>query len=148
MAESALHSKKLVCEGLEELHNIVAEIISFAHGYLVWIFDGEMGAGKTTMIRVICEQLEVVDHVHSPTFSIVNEYHTRDSKIINHFDFFRIENEQEALAIGLADYFYSGNFCFIEWPSKIAGFLPNKHLVIHIEVDKYKKRIIDLIKHD
>ena len=148
MAKSALHSKKLVCESLNELRTVAVDIISFSKDYLIWVFNGEMGAGKTTMISAVCQQLGVVDNVASPTFSIVNEYLTQDSITINHFDFYRIKDEQEALDIGVDDYFYSGNYCFVEWPSKIDELIPNKYIDINIIPDYSERRIIEVTKYD
>lgn len=101
-----------------------------AEGYRVWVFEGDLGAGKTTLIKALCDQLNVVDNVSSPTFSIVNEYATATDDTIYHFDFYRIKNEIEALDIGVEEYFYSGDYCFIEWPSKIPSLLPDKYLKI------------------
>ncbi|MEM1406037.1 MAG: tRNA (adenosine(37)-N6)-threonylcarbamoyltransferase complex ATPase subunit type 1 TsaE [Bacteroidota bacterium] len=148
MANSASHSKKLVCESINELQAVATDIISFSKGYLIWVFNGEMGAGKTTMISAVCKQLGVVDNVASPTFSIVNEYLTKDSKTINHFDFYRIKDQQEALDIGVDDYFYSGNYCFIEWPSKIDGLIPSKYIGVNIIPDYSERRIIEVTKYD
>ncbi|MEM6522762.1 MAG: tRNA (adenosine(37)-N6)-threonylcarbamoyltransferase complex ATPase subunit type 1 TsaE [Bacteroidota bacterium] len=147
MANSALHSKNLICESLDELHAIAKEIISCAGDYRTWIFNGEMGAGKTTLISAICSQLGVKDNVQSPTFSIVNEYRTYNSKTINHFDFYRIKDEEEALDIGVDDYFYSEDFNFVEWPSKVASLIPQSHFEVKIQADYSGRRLIELIKH-
>lgn len=88
------------------------------------LFKGEMGAGKTTLIRAICESAGVVDNVTSPTFAIVNEYSLSESDdAIYHFDFYRIESIREVYDLGYEEYFYSGHLCFIEWPSKIWSLL-------------------------
>lgn len=88
------------------------------------LFYGEMGAGKTTLIKEILKELKVTDNVSSPTFSLVNEYQTKNNKKIYHFDFYRINTEEEALDIGIEEYFYSNNLCLIEWPDKIENLLP------------------------
>ncbi|WP_339794996.1 tRNA (adenosine(37)-N6)-threonylcarbamoyltransferase complex ATPase subunit type 1 TsaE [uncultured Imperialibacter sp.] len=121
---------ELFCEDIARLPEIASQIIGLAGESKVWIFEGELGAGKTTLIKELCEQLEVVDNVSSPTFSIVNEYETTEGETIYHFDFYRIKSEAEAADIGVDEYFYSGNYCFIEWPSKIPSLLPEEYLKI------------------
>ena len=90
-----------------------------------------MGAGKTTFIKALCEELGVTDVVNSPTFAIINEYAAGKEKIY-HFDFYRINKPEEALDFGYEDYFYSGSFCFVEWPEKIADLLPQDTLKLYI----------------
>ena len=97
-------------------------------------FHGEMGAGKTTLIREMCRQLGVEDNVNSPTFSIVNEYHTADGERIYHFDCYRIDRAEEALDFGCEEYFASGDLCLIEWPEKIEGLLPEGFRTVSIKV--------------
>lgn len=92
-----------------------------------------MGTGKTTLIKSLCQHLGVTEPVTSPTFSIVNEYQGRESKIF-HFDFYRLKNETEALDLGYEEYFYSGAYCFIEWPEKIPNLLPEHYIRVKIEV--------------
>ena len=94
---------------------------------------GEMGAGKTTLSKALGKALKVVDEVQSPTFSIVNEYMTDTGETVYHFDFYRLESEEEAEAIGVEEYFYSGNYCLLEWPQKVASLLPEEFLRIDIE---------------
>lgn len=98
-------------------------------------FYGEMGAGKTTLIRELCARLGVQDNVNSPTFSIVNEYRTPEGETIYHFDFYRIDKPEEALDFGTEEYLYSGNRCWIEWPEKVENLLPDDTDRIHIRVD-------------
>ena len=97
-------------------------------------FYGSMGAGKTTFIKALCEELGVTDVVNSPTFAIINEYAAGKEKIY-HFDFYRINKPEEALDFGYEDYFYSGSFCFVEWPEKIADLLPEDTLKLYITED-------------
>ncbi len=89
--------------------------------------DGEIGSGKTTLIRSLCESLGVTENVNSPTFSLVNEYLINRKKKIFHFDFYRIENPEEALDIGLEDYFQSNHLCILEWGQIISEYLPKKY---------------------
>ncbi|SHH50058.1 tRNA (adenosine(37)-N6)-threonylcarbamoyltransferase complex ATPase subunit type 1 TsaE [Flavobacterium defluvii] len=90
------------------------------------LFNGEMGVGKTTLIKQLCKSLGVEDATSSPTFSLVNEYHTSNNQTVYHFDFYRLNKETEALDMGVDDYLYSGNWCFIEWSEKIASLLPEE----------------------
>ena len=92
-----------------------------------------MGAGKTTFIKAICQYLGVKEHATSPTFSIVNEYVGTEGKIY-HFDFYRLKNETEALDMGYEEYFYSGSYCFVEWPEKIPNLLPDHYIRVSVEV--------------
>jgi tRNA threonylcarbamoyladenosine biosynthesis protein TsaE len=134
---------ELFCEDIAQLPGIASQIIGLAGEGKVWIFEGELGAGKTTLIKELCEQLEVVDNVSSPTFSIVNEYETTEGETIYHFDFYRIKSEAEAADIGVDEYFYSGNYCFIEWPSKIPSLLPEEYLKITlILVSENQRKIL------
>ncbi len=125
--------KEIVSKSTDDLPEASELILNFAGPTKVWTFYGEMGAGKTTLIKALCEKLGVTDMVSSPTFSIVNEYATSAGETIFHFDFYRINTEREALDIGCEEYFYSGDYCFIEWPSRIPGLLPDQRLEIHIK---------------
>ena len=97
-------------------------------------FYGEMGAGKTTLIRALCEHLGVEDDVNSPTFSIVNEYRTGSGETIYHFDFYRIDKPEEAMDFGVEEYFYGGNRCLVEWPEQIERLLPEETDRVYIRV--------------
>jgi tRNA threonylcarbamoyladenosine biosynthesis protein TsaE len=128
---------------LNQIPVIAKEIISSAK-YKIILFYGEMGSGKTTLIKEILKQLGVEDIVNSPTFSIVNEYHSRKGEIIYHFDFYRIENEEEALDIGIEEYFYSNNWCFVEWPDKVENLLPLESVAIHLTINQGNTRTIQI----
>jgi len=108
------------------------------------LFEGEMGAGKTTFIKAICRELGVADYVSSPTFSLVNEYSDRNGKPIYHFDFYRLNEEREALDIGFYDYLDSGYLCFIEWPTKIPNLLTEHYIVVNLEAGEGEQRTISL----
>ena len=112
----------------------VAQLVAQELSHNIICFQGEMGAGKTTFIKALVKELGRNDDVTSPTFALVNEYVTQDYKKIFHFDFYRIEDEEEALDIGLEDYLDSGNICLIEWPNKITNFVPDNHQTISIEI--------------
>jgi len=129
---------------LTELPDAAEKIISSAGNKKVFAFYGEMGAGKTTLIKAICKHLGVNDTTSSPTFSIVNEYTSEKVKKIYHFDFYRLKNETEAMDIGCEEYFSSGNYCFIEWPEKIGSLLPQGVISVKISV-KNNARVIEVI---
>lgn len=97
-------------------------------------FEGEMGAGKTTLIRALCAALGVADDVSSPTFALVNEYAGAQGTPIYHFDFYRVDSEEEAARLGAAEYFDSGYLCLVEWPSRVAGLLPPQRLLVELAV--------------
>ncbi len=106
------------------------------------LFEGKMGVGKTTLIKKLCEKLGVTDEVTSPTFAIINEYKTKNNDFIYHFDFYRIKNIEEALNIGTEDYFFSTNYCFIEWAEIIKPILPNNFIEIKIkEIDSKTREL-------
>lgn len=117
---------------LEDLPKIAQKVIAAANNRKIWIFEGEMGAGKTTLIKAICRSLGVMSAVQSPTFSIVNEYITDTEEVIYHFDFYRIKNETEALDFGIEEYFDSGNICLLEWAEKVESLLPEYCFKINI----------------
>ena len=118
---------------LTELDSAASDIIKFAGNYRLFLFYGEMGAGKTTLIRSLCAELGVSDNVTSPTFSIVNEYEGTDGPIY-HFDFYRLKDQSEAMDMGYEEYFYSGNYCFVEWPERVAGLVPDQYTGIRIQL--------------
>lgn len=128
---------------LAELPDVAARVLAAAGGRRVFLFYGEMGAGKTTLIKALCARLGVVDATSSPTFAIVNEYTSPEGPIY-HFDFYRIKSEQEAFDLGYEDYFYSGRYCLVEWPEKIAGLLPADAVSVKITVQTDNGRRIEI----
>ncbi|GAB2997062.1 tRNA (adenosine(37)-N6)-threonylcarbamoyltransferase complex ATPase subunit type 1 TsaE [Cyclobacterium sediminis] len=133
---------RIQCNHISEISVIAEEIIALCSDKRVWVFQGDMGAGKTTLIKAICEKLKIRDAVSSPTFSIVNEYTDEKANAIYHFDFYRIEDPMEAFDMGVEEYFASGSYCFVEWAEKIPMFLPDEFALISIESDSDEKRII------
>lgn len=128
---------------LTDLPEVSKHLIELAKNNKIWTFNGEMGAGKTTLIKAICTTLGVIDEVSSPTFSMVNEYKTKNGETVFHFDFYRIKSLSEAYDLGIEDYFYSGNICLIEWPSMIDEILQNEtRFNIFIELKNNKRQII------
>lgn len=128
---------------LDQLEEVAKQIIAQKPNKVI-LFHGEMGVGKTTLIKQLCKTLGVSGTTSSPTFSLVNEYQTTDNKIVNHFDFYRLNDEVEAMDIGIDDYLYSGNWCFIEWAEKIPNLIPDEHSVITIELLPDGKRSLEL----
>ena len=128
---------------LDELALVAQKVID-QHPSKVILFHGEMGVGKTTLIKQLCKTLGVSSATSSPTFSLVNEYETIDNQVVYHFDFYRLKNEMEALDMGADDYFYSGNWCFIEWAEKIPNLIPEEHSIITIELLADGKRHLQL----
>ena len=108
-------------------------------------FEGEMGAGKTTLIRALCAALGVADDVSSPTFALVNEYRDARDQPVYHFDFYRIDSQEEAERIGASEYFDSGYLCLVEWPARVAGLLPLPYLEVRLAVQPDESRMIELI---
>jgi len=147
MDNNLLDSRALSCKRLDDLPGIAAQIISFAQRIKVWVFVGDLGAGKTTLIKKICKNLGVTDEVASPTFAIINEYDAEGAPFY-HFDFYRLKTEQEAIDIGVGEYFYSGNYCFIEWPQKVENILPDELLMISIESKGGEERIFKLTRYE
>ncbi|MEG1622588.1 MAG: tRNA (adenosine(37)-N6)-threonylcarbamoyltransferase complex ATPase subunit type 1 TsaE [Alistipes sp.] len=128
----------------KELPAVAQAIINALNGRTVVAFRGEMGAGKTTLIREIAAQLGSTDPVSSPTFAIINQYAARDDKRIYHFDFYRINRIEEAYDFGYEEYFYSGDLCLVEWPEKIEQLLPDNIVTVRITVDGKEKRTFEI----
>jgi tRNA threonylcarbamoyladenosine biosynthesis protein TsaE len=124
---------------LQDINEVAQKIID-AKPQKVILFNGEMGAGKTTLIKTLCHTLGVTEATSSPTFSLVNEYHTLNNQLVYHFDVYRLKSQAEALDMGIDEYLYSGNWCFIEWAEKIPDLLPENYSVITISVLEDGKR--------
>lgn len=131
-------------QDLSQLDAAAASLLKLGENIPVWLFDGTMGVGKTTLIKKLCAALGVESMVQSPTFSLVNEYGTPAGQVIYHFDFYRIRNEEEALDMGIEEYFDSGYFCFVEWPEKIGSLLPYPHLYIRMSLGEQQERILEI----
>lgn len=128
-------------KGLSELSEAAANLLSNFPSSRIFLFFGEMGAGKTTFIKAICKELGVTDTVSSPSYSIINEYRFPDGQLY-HFDFYRLKNETEALDMGYEEYFYNGNYCLIEWPEKIVNLWPQEFVKVKILVSNEQGRQI------
>ena len=118
---------------VSDLSAIAQKLLNFVGDDRIFLFHGEMGAGKTTFIKALCAELGVDGPVSSPTFAIVNEYAGTKHRIY-HFDFYRLKTQTEALDMGCEEYFYSGDYCFIEWPDKIPDMLPSHYISVNINV--------------
>jgi tRNA threonylcarbamoyladenosine biosynthesis protein TsaE len=129
---------------LDQIQEVAEQIIA-SNPKKIILFNGEMGVGKTTLIKQLCKSLGVEGATSSPTFSLVNEYYTFNNQIVYHFDFYRLNKETEALDMGVDDYLYSENWCFIEWSEKIASLIPEEHSTVTIELFADGKRSLDLI---
>lgn len=128
---------------IDELATVAQHILDQNPNKII-LFNGDMGVGKTTLIKQLCKTLGVQDATSSPTFSLVNEYQTIDNQTVYHFDFYRLNKEIEALDMGVDDYLYSGNWCFIEWSEKIASLIPENHTTISIELLPSGERLLEL----
>jgi tRNA threonylcarbamoyladenosine biosynthesis protein TsaE len=129
----------------EEMKTIAQDILVKCPDYRVFTFSGNLGAGKTTLIREMCHYLGYKGNVTSPTFSLVNEYST-GSEVIYHMDLYRLKNMEEAYDIGIEEYLFSGEYCFIEWPEIIEPILNDGHWQVMIEVNSEGVRKIDVFK--
>lgn len=124
----------MIIKKKEELPLVAADLLEKHSDDRVFGFYGEMGAGKTTLIKELCRQLGVSGTTSSPTFAIVNEYFTNEGEAVYHFDFYRINDIDEAVKIGFEDYLYSGSYCFIEWTDKVQEMLPEDYIKVNINV--------------
>lgn len=126
---------------LTEINKVAAQVLA-QNPKKVILFNGEMGAGKTTFIKSLSKLIGVNDTMSSPTFSLVNEYQTSQNDKIFHFDVYRIKSEDEALDMGIEEYLYSGNWCFIEWSEKIPNLIPEEHSLITIKMLSNGNRLL------
>jgi|AntRauMFilla1563_2_1112583.scaffolds.fasta_scaffold01256_2 tRNA threonylcarbamoyladenosine biosynthesis protein TsaE len=119
---------------LDEIQQVAKQILATPLLKKVLIFHATMGVGKTTLIKALVKEIGVLENASSPTFSLVNEYETQNGEIVYHFDLYRLNSEEEAYDMGLDEYFYSGNWCLIEWPEKTPNLIPMDHATIHMKV--------------
>ncbi|QDH79474.1 tRNA (adenosine(37)-N6)-threonylcarbamoyltransferase complex ATPase subunit type 1 TsaE [Echinicola soli] len=138
--------KTITCGDIEDLPKAAKEVVSFCRDLPVWIFQGEMGAGKTTLIKAIAKEFGVGDIVSSPSFSIVNEYHNDGGETFYHCDFYRIKEQDEVLEIGVDEYIYSGKYCWLEWAENIPDYLPEEFYLIRISVNENDGREMSIKK--
>lgn len=124
---------------LDEISQAAQKVIAQNPNKVI-LFHGEMGAGKTTFIKALSKALGVSEATSSPTFSLVNEYETANGDLVYHFDVYRLKDESEAYDMGIDEYLYSGEWCFIEWAEKIPSLIPSEHSTITLKVNKDGKR--------
>lgn len=133
---------KLEINNLNEIESVAKQFLVATEGKRHFAFYGSMGAGKTTFIKAVCEQLGTTDTVSSPSFAIINEYNSNSGKIF-HFDFYRIKNLEEAYNLGYEDYFFGDDYCFVEWPVKIEELMPEHFTIVKVSVDDNDKRTLE-----
>jgi tRNA threonylcarbamoyladenosine biosynthesis protein TsaE len=133
---------------LSDLQIASKQLLNLSRGQVVWLMHGEMGSGKTTLVKSIVSELGIDSLVTSPTFSIVNEYGESAGHKVYHFDMYRLKNEIEALDIGFEEYLTSGNTCLIEWPEKVSNLLPDKVFEVKIEFQDPVSRNIYFRTHE
>ena len=138
-------SMEIRIKSIEEIAVAAKEFVAAMGERKVVAFYGKMGAGKTTFIKAVCEELGVEDVINSPTFAIVNEYVDGQGEPVYHFDFYRIKNQQEVMDLGYEDYVYSGHVCFMEWPELIENLLPDDAVKVTIEeeIDGGRVLVVD-----
>ncbi|MCR5513557.1 MAG: tRNA (adenosine(37)-N6)-threonylcarbamoyltransferase complex ATPase subunit type 1 TsaE [Prevotella sp.] len=134
--------KNIKITDIEHIREAAREFINQIGDRRVFAFYGKMGAGKTTFVKAICEELGVEDVITSPTFAIINEYSTDSDESIFHFDFYRIKKLEEVYDMGYEDYFYSGALCFIEWPELIEEILPEDTVRVSISEQEDGSRLV------
>ena len=127
---------------LDQIGVAAQKILADSAGYRVLALHGEMGAGKTTFAKALCKEMGVIDNISSPTFSIINQYATKDGAVIYHMDLYRIKNEAEAIASGVEDCLFSGNACLVEWPEMAEGIFPEDTLHLYFTALDMKTRKI------
>jgi tRNA threonylcarbamoyladenosine biosynthesis protein TsaE len=128
---------------IDEIQEVAQKILAEKPKKVI-LFNGIMGVGKTTLIKALAKELGVKDATSSPTFSLVNEYHTSDNQYVYHFDVYRLKSETEALDMGIDEYLYSGHWCFIEWAEKIPNLLPEDFSTINLSITVEGKRDLRL----
>lgn len=136
--------ESLILKSLSDLSVVADKFLRLLRNKKVFAFFGSMGVGKTTFIKALCNELGVVGIVTSPTFALINEYQTNKVETIYHFDFYRINNIEEVYDFGYEDYFFSGSYCFIEWPNKVAEILPDDVVFVQMLENEDGSRTINI----
>ena len=137
---------RFIIESTGAIRKVAKEFLKQYGQNRIFAIYGKLGAGKTTFIKALCSELGVDEIVSSPSFSIINEYYSDRYGGVYHFDFFRMEDLEEAYDIGYENYFYSGQYCFIEWADKIEAILPPGTIHVHMMTDETSARILEIIE--
>ena len=132
---------KFFIADINEIQKTAIDFLKNLPNQKIFAFHGDLGAGKTTFIKALCEKLGVKDQMSSPSFSILNEYNSENGNSIYHFDLYRLKSPQEAFDIGMEEYLYSGNYCFIEWPDRAEGILPKETVHVKMVVEDGRRII-------
>jgi len=135
---------KIIIKDKSHIHQAAAKFLKLAGQGRIFAFYGQMGAGKTTIIKAICTALGATDIVTSPTFTLVNEYKTTSGRSIYHIDFYRIKKAEEVFDFGIEEYFDSDSYCFLEWPELIENFLPPETVKVRITVGSNEERMLEI----
>jgi tRNA threonylcarbamoyladenosine biosynthesis protein TsaE len=136
--------ERIEINSLSELSKVAKNLLTNYSKNRIFAFWGELGSGKTTFIKAICNELDIIDIASSPTFSIINEYKTSKGEQVYHMDMYRIKSLEEAFDIGIEDYLLNDNYCFIEWPEKIHDLLPSDMVSVKISSVDKNKRILEI----
>ena len=130
----------------DEIDKVAKEFLKYTLGYKIFTFAGDLGTGKTTFIDAVCKEIGVAEAVASPTYSVIQEYEASDKKIIYHMDFYRLNSLEEAIDAGVEECIFSGEFCMVEWPSKIANMLPDDTVKSEIFIlnENQRKLVVEL----
>jgi len=132
-------------ENLDEIQNTARSFLDHFRDKRIFAFYGPLGSGKTTFIKALCKELKVGDNVSSPSFSIINEYSSTGNGEIYHFDFYRLEKQEEVYDLGYEEYFYSEKICFIEWPDMVKDILPEETVHVRIQPDEASARVLKVL---
>jgi tRNA threonylcarbamoyladenosine biosynthesis protein TsaE len=135
---------KILIKDKRHLSVAARQLLKYSGARKIFAFYGSMGAGKTTIIKAICESLGAIDTVSSPTFTLVNEYKTSEGESLFHIDFYRIKKQEEVYDFGIEEYLTGDSYCFMEWPELIEELLPQKTVIVRISVDNYEQRILSI----
>lgn len=141
MSDIKWGENRVIEYGVEQIREVAQFLLDELGDTPVWLFDAPMGAGKTTLIKVLCHLLGVEEVTSSPTFAIINEYHTDRGEAVYHIDAYRLETHDDLRNIGATDYLHSGDYCFVEWPALFTPFLPDEVVRLRIEVIGDRRRL-------
>jgi tRNA threonylcarbamoyladenosine biosynthesis protein TsaE len=135
---------EILIKDKRHLHAAAKDLLKHSENKKIFAFYGSMGAGKTTIIKAVCESLGAVDIISSPTFTLVNEYKTSDGESLFHIDFYRIKKQEEVYDFGIEEYLTGDSYCFMEWPELIEDILPPETIRVRITVDEHEQRMLSV----